>query len=149
MTVLHRDSHGRPEFISLVAHDIAQRKEVERMKDELVATVSHELRTPLASLRGFSELMLKRSFSEEKRREFLGIIQKETIRLTDLINNFLDLQKMEWGRQSYDPSNVELGALLQESVAVFEGGNEHHHFFLELDPELRAVVADPGRLRQV
>ena len=57
--VLHRDPHGDPAFISLVAHDITQRKEVERMKDELVATVSHELRTPLASLRGFSELMLK------------------------------------------------------------------------------------------
>src|SRR4051812_43338726 len=105
MTVLHRDPQGNPAFISLVAHDITQRKEVERMKDELVATVSHELRTPLASLRGFSELMLKRDFSEEKRREFLGIIQKETVRLTELINNFLDLQKMEWGRQTYDSGN--------------------------------------------
>jgi PAS domain S-box-containing protein len=149
MTVLHRDPQGNPAFISLVAHDITQRKEVERMKDELVATVSHELRTPLASLRGFSELMLKREFSEEKRREFLGIIQKETIRLSELINNFLDLQKMEWGRQTYEPVNVELKPLLQESLALFEGGNERHRFILEVDPDVRAVIVDPGRLRQV
>jgi len=149
MTVVHRDPQGHPAFISLVAHDITQRKEVERMKDELVATVSHELRTPLASLRGFSELMLKREFNEEKRREFLGIIQKETIRLSELINNFLDLQKMEWGRQSYEPVNVDLGAVLQESLALFEGGNQSHRFALEIDPVLRPVVADPARLRQV
>ena len=149
MTVLHRDPQGSPAFISLVAHDITQRKEVERMKDELVATVSHELRTPLASLRGFSELMLKREFGEEKRREFLGIIQKETIRLSELINNFLDLQKMEWGRQTYDPTQIELGPLLQESLALFEGGNQHHRFTLEIAADLRPVVVDPSRLRQV
>jgi len=149
MTVLHRDQQARPEFISLVAHDITQRKEVERMKDELVATVSHELRTPLASLRGFSELMLKRSFSEEKRREFLGIIQKETIRLSDLIHNFLDLQKMEWGRQHYDIISLDLRRILEESLAVFQGGNERHHFSLDVAPDLRPVMADAGRLRQV
>src|SRR4051812_23735358 len=149
MTVLHRDPQGNPAFISLVAHDITQRKEVERMKDELVATVSHELRTPLASLRGFSELMLKREFNQEKRREFLSIIQKETIRLSELINNFLDLQKMEWGRQTYELANVELASLLRESFALFEGGNERHHFVLEIDPQMRAVVADASRLRQV
>jgi PAS domain S-box-containing protein len=149
MTVLHRDQQACPEFISLVAHDITQRKEVERMKDELVATVSHELRTPLASLRGFSELMLKRSFSEEKRREFLGIIQKETIRLSDLIHNFLDLQKMEWGRQHYDIISLDLRRILEESLAVFQGGNERHHFSLDVAPDLRPVMADAGRLRQV
>jgi len=149
MTVLHRDAHGRPEFISLVAHDITQRKEVERMKDELVATVSHELRTPLASLRGFSELMLKRSFTEEKRREFLSIIQKETIRLCDLINNFLDLQKMEWGRQTYDIASLDLLRVLQESLALFQGGNERHRFRLDIAADLPPVLADSDRLRQV
>jgi len=149
MTVLHRDSQGRPEFISLVAHDITQRKEVERMKDELVATVSHELRTPLASLRGFSELMLKRSSSEEKRREFLGIIQKETIRLSELINNFLDLQKMEWGRQTYDITTLDLGRVLQEATAVFQVGQERHRFSVDVGIRLRPVLADFGALRQV
>lgn len=149
MTVLHRDSHGRPEFISLVAHDITQRKEIERMKDELVATVSHELRTPLASLRGFSELMLKRSFSEEQRREFLAIIQKETIRLSDLINNFLDLQKMEWGRQTYDITTFDLGRVLQEATAIFQVGHERHRFSIDLAIRLRPILADVGALRQV
>src|SRR5205807_5477967 len=104
-----------------------------------VATVSHELRTPLASLRGFSELMLKREFNEGKRREFLGIMQKETIRLTELINNFLDLQKMEWGRQIYEPVDVDLPSVLQEVLALFEGGNERHRFSSEVDPQLRPV----------
>ena len=149
MTVLHRDSQGRPEFISLVAHDITQRKEVERIKDELVATVSHELRTPLASLRGFSELMLKRSFTKEQRREFLAIIQKETIRLSDLINNFLDLQKMEWGRQTYDMTTLDLGRVLQEAIAVFRVGHERHCFSVDVPTRLRPALADAAALRQV
>ena len=87
--------------ITLSSRDVTERKEIERLKDELVSTVSHELRTPLTSLRGFTELMLTREFPVDQQHRFLTIMNDETTRLTDLINNFLDLQRIESGRQLY------------------------------------------------
>ena len=78
-----------------IVRDIIHRKEVERLKNELVSTVSHELRTPLASLRGFAELMLEREFTLAQQREFLTIIQKESIRLTNLMST---RKHKVWGR---------------------------------------------------
>ncbi|MDX1607060.1 MAG: histidine kinase dimerization/phospho-acceptor domain-containing protein, partial [Candidatus Competibacterales bacterium] len=73
-------------------------KELDRMKDEFVATVSHELRTPLTSIRAFSEILLgSPDMSQEQRDEFLGIIVKESERLTRLINQVLDMAKMDAG----------------------------------------------------
>src|SRR5262249_16893418 len=80
--VLHRGAGRQEAYLSLVAHDITQRKEMERVKDELVANVSHELRTPLASLRGFSELLLQRDLDESRRRRYIEIMLQETIRLS-------------------------------------------------------------------
>jgi signal transduction histidine kinase len=127
----------------------AQMIERERLKDELVSIVSHELRTPLTSLRGFAELMLKRTFSPEKQHEFLSIIHTEAVRLTNLINNFLDLQRMEAGRQTYDFAEVDMVALLCDTLSVFSHGNSQHQFRVEIPETLPPVWADADRLRQV
>ena len=79
---------GHRQMFTAVARDITQRKEVDRLKDELISTVSHELRAPMTSLRGFAELMLNRDFTPEKQGEFLTVIHNEALRLTDLINDF-------------------------------------------------------------
>src|SRR5438477_4928002 len=89
------------------------------LRDDLVNNVSHALRTPLASLRGFSELMLAREFPPEKQREFLEIMHKESTRLSDLINNFLDLQRMEAGRQMFHFEPLDLAALLKDRAVFF------------------------------
>ena len=128
----------------------AQLIERERLKDELVSIVSHELRTPLTSLRGFAELMLKREFPVEKQREFLSIIHTEAVRLTNLINNFLDLQRMEAGRQSYDFVEVNIISVICDTLSVFShGANGSHYFLLETPETLPPVWADADRLRQV
>ena len=142
------DENGAPAIVINV-HDVTERKEAERVKDELVSTVSHELRTPLTSLRGFAELMLKREFPPEKQREFLSIIHSESLRLTNLINDFLDLQRMEAGRQQYAFAPVDLAALLRETVAVFGQPEGGHVLRIEADEPLPAVRADADRLRQV
>lgn len=129
--------------------DITAHKEAERLKDELVSTVSHELRTPLTSLRGFAELMLKRSFTPEKQREFLSIIHQEATRLTNLINDFLDLQRLQSGRQTYHLTEVALEPLLRETLAVFTPANERHVLLLDVDPLTPLVRADADCLRQV
>ncbi len=142
-----RDATGAVTGVVASVSDVTRRKEVEQMKDTFVSTVSHELRTPLASLRGFAELMLQREFPVEKRREFLTIIHTESVRLGNLINDFLDIQRMESGRHAYDFRAVDLAPLFETTKALFGAGK--HRLRLELPPDLPRVRADPDRIRQV
>jgi len=129
--------------------DITASKELDRLKSELVATVSHELRTPMTSIRGFAELMLERDFPREKQRRYLTIMQEESARLGRLIDDFLDLQRIENGRQQYKFEDGCIGDLLRRSIAVFEGAGEGHQFRLELAGSLPGVRFDPERMQQV
>jgi len=128
---------------------VTHEREVQRLKDELVSTVSHELRTPLSSVLGFSELLLTRQLSEEKRQLYIQTIYKEAQRLSALINDFLDIQRMEKGRLTYHFEEVNLGELAREVVATYSSLSEAHTLTLDLPPDLPPVQADPERLRQV
>lgn len=129
--------------------EVEERRKAEVLKDELVATVSHELRTPLSSLLGFAELMLDRNFDSTQQREFLEIIHNETLRLTQLINDFLDLQRIESGRMKYDFAGVDMASLLREASAIYGLDASHHRFAMDVQPDLPAAHADPDRIRQV
>lgn len=135
--------------VIVTSRDITEQKQIERLKDELVSTVSHELRTPLTSMRGFTELMLKKDFPRDKQREFLTIIQNESIRLTNLINDFLDLQRLESGSQTYDFSPIHLEVLMHEVAALIVPNNGVHLLRTTFPSQLPQVRADPDRLRQV
>jgi PAS domain S-box-containing protein len=143
------DEHQEVTGAVVTFQDITQRQEVDRMKDELISTVSHELRTPLTSLLGFTELLLGRTFSHEKQQEFLTIIHKESQRLTNLINDFLDLQRIESGRQPYTFVSVAVEPLLRDTIAVFSKEGDSHSLRLDLPTALPPVLADGERLRQV
>jgi PAS domain S-box-containing protein len=132
-----------------VARNNTERKEVERLKNEFVSTVSHELRTPLTSLRGFSEILLRKSCSPEKQRQYLTIIQNESKRLTNLINDFLDLQRIESGRQNYDFAPIDVVPLLHETVDLFAGTDKLHVIRVEAPDRLPDLKADSDRIRQV
>jgi Na+/proline symporter/nitrogen-specific signal transduction histidine kinase len=93
-------------------------KELDRLKDDFMSTVTHELRTPLTSIRAFSEILLGNPDVElEQRRKFLAIITKETERLTRLINQVLDLAKIESGRAEWHVTRVDIGELVTETLA--------------------------------
>jgi PAS domain S-box-containing protein len=143
------DAADNPIRMAGSLQDITARKHAELLKDELVSTVSHELRTPLTSLRGFAELMLSRSFPEEKQRQFLSIIHQEATRLTNLINDFLDLQRMESGRQVYEFTTTPLTPLVRDALSVFINAPGKHAFFLDLTDDLPLVRVDADRIRQV
>ena len=132
-----------------VHSDISGRKAIERMKDEILATVSHELRTPLSSLRGFAELMLAREYPRGKQREMLAIIDQESRRLGRLVDEFLDLQRIESGRQVYHMEAMAPLSLLEDAVALFTQANEHHRFRIETGAPLPDVTGDRERLMQV
>lgn len=142
------DESGALIGCALTCQDVTRAREVDRMKSEFVATVSHELRTPLASLMGFSELMLTRTLPEEKQRQFIEVIHRESKRLNVLINDFLDLQRIESGRVSYGFQPLDAGALISEVAALYSS-DARHPLRLELPDGLPPVSADHDRLKQV
>ncbi len=147
-TVKHPRS-GESLCIATVQRDITQRKEVDRMKDELVATVSHELRTPLTSLRGYAELLLSREFPKDKQNKFVKIIHDETHRLNKLINDFLDIRRMESGNQSYDFTHLQLVPLIEEVLMHFKQTAGNFDWHVQLPDSLPPVYADRDRIHQV
>lgn len=124
-------------------------QEREGWKTHLISTVSHELRTPLTSLRGFTELMLRRHFPPEKQRELLTIVHDESIRLNDLINDFLDIQRIESGRQTYKFASVDIVPLLRKCAVSFFPLDEQHTLRFEVPDSPPPVWADESSIHQV
>lgn len=94
-------------------------KELDRMKDDFLATVTHELRTPLTSIRSFSEILFDNpGLDESQRQSFLEIIIKESERLTRLINQVLDVAKMESGRMTWTWSEADPVAIVTDAIAA-------------------------------
>ncbi len=127
-------------------------KELDRLKDEFISTVTHELRTPLTSIRAFSEILLDDpEIDLVQRRKFLGIITKETERLTRLINQVLDLAKIESGTAEWLESRIDMKGLIADTVAGMSQLFKEKNVRLEVQlPEtVAAVTADLDRIVQV
>ena len=148
-TDLVRDGEGKVERIVHSISDISERKEIERMKNDFVSCVSHELRTPLSSLRGFAELMLQREYPPEKQRHFVEIIYRESRRLGDLVNDVLDLQRIESGRAVLQFGPAVLPELVQETVELLSAPGELHRIVNEVPAGFPPVLADAEAVRQI
>jgi len=126
--------------------------ELDRLKDDFVSTVTHELRTPLTSIRAFSEILRDNPDLEPaERQKFLGIVIQESERLTRLINQVLDLAKLESGRAEWQVGEVDLAHVIEESIAAT--GQLFRARGVALEPRLATglplVRADRDRLLQV
>jgi signal transduction histidine kinase len=127
-------------------------QELDRMKDDFVSTVSHELRTPLTSIRAFAEMLFDRPDTlPEKRQQFLGIILKETERLTRLINQILDLAKIESGRAEWHTEALDMRELVRDAAAATSQlfADKGVAFETRLPERVAPVIADRDRLQQV
>ena len=127
-------------------------KELDRMKDDFMSTVTHELRTPLTSIRAFSEILLEDPKTDLiDRRKFLAIIVKETERLTRLINQVLDMAKIESGNAEWHTAEVDLHEIIEESIAATSSLFTDKRIGLEMALEggVPKVMADRDRLIQV
>src|SRR5882672_6618995 len=127
-------------------------QELDRLKDDFISTVTHELRTPLTSIRAFSEILNDNPHLEEgERTKFLGIIVKESERLTRLINQVLDLAKIESGAAEWHSSEIDMREVLEDSVtAVSQLFKERKiDLTVELPQKVPGIVADRDRLMQV
>ena len=124
-------------------------REAAQRKSDLVATVSHELRTPLASVLGFVELLLDRDLDEVTRQRYLHTVHDEAQRLAGLIDDFLDLEKIEAGRFTLALEPFELGELLCHEVELFSAQSGKHELELVHPDEPLAAVGDRNRIGQV
>ena len=133
----------------VTVRDVTQEREADRLKTELVATVSHELRTPLASILGFAELLVVRDLHPDTRARYVQTIYKEASRLTGLINDFLDLQKIESGGFTVSLEPFELRELVSQQVELFSGQSPIHEIEFESDGDSIGVLAERDRIAQV
>ena len=130
-------------------------QELDRLKDDFMSSVTHELRTPLASIRAFSEILHDDPDIEiGERKRFLGILVSETERLSRLVNQVLDLAKIESGHADWLIEDVDLREVIEQSVAatgqLFAGRGAQVLVDLGADPARPALVtADRDRLVQV
>ncbi|MAG36136.1 MAG: hypothetical protein CL878_07825 [Dehalococcoidia bacterium] len=123
-------------------------RQADRLKGEFVSTVSHELRTPLTSLLGFSELMLHRKPRADQVEQFATVMHLEAQRLRDVIDDLLDLQRLEAGRETFAFEPVELASVVERTVRVYQGEAQQHTLVAKLPAGLPAVRADAPKLLQ-
>lgn len=131
-----------------VFRDRTDEEKADEAKNEFVSIVSHELRTPLSSVLGFIEILLNRQVTPEKQQRYLETIHNEAMRLSTLINDFLDLQRMEAGKQIYQPVPCDMAELINQ---VCEQWSEKDTHTIRIKQPVNPVMAlaDMDRLRQV
>ena len=132
--------------------DISERARLERAKSEFVATASHELRSPLTSIKGFVELLERSSENmSERQREFVEIILKSTDRLVDLVNDLLDVARIEADHVEINRRPIDVGEAVKEVVELIgpRVAEKHQQLGVYVAPNLPLALADPARVRQI
>ena len=140
------------EEASELRHLNEQLKSLDRLKDDFMSSVTHELRTPLTSIRALSELMRDDpEMDAEQRRQFLGLVVAETERLSRLVNQVLDMAKIESGQADWLNADVDLAVLLNQALQTTAELFRERGAVVQLAcaPGLSTLRADPDRLLQV
>jgi len=130
----------------------AELQTLDKMKDEFISTVSHELRTPLTSIKGAAEILLNyRDEDPATQVEFLSIIDNESDRLTRLINDVLDLSRIESGEMRWEISQVDVKGVIETAVLGTQALTVQKNVKVEVDSvnDLPSAIADPDKLVQV
>ena len=135
--------------VYLIAHDISKRKELEQLKQDFLAVVSHDLRTPLTSITGIAKLIVAGAFGkvEEKPLTVLQGINKSADKLLELINDLLDIEKLESGHMQLVLEPVKLKEIVEKSSASAPEGSQVRLEFFGDKPDIE-IVADKDRLTQ-
>ena len=145
------------EFLGTVSNfrDITHLIEVDRLKSEFVATVSHELRTPMTSIKGYVDVLLMGAAGEmtEQQNNFLNVVKENTSRLETIVDDLLDISRLEAGRISISIQPTQPNPILKKAWQHIQDLAEKEHkkltFKLDIDPNLPIVNADSARLRQI
>ncbi|MEM7773034.1 MAG: PAS domain S-box protein, partial [Cyanobacteria bacterium P01_A01_bin.37] len=144
------DGHGTVQgFFGLIS-DISDRKATERMKDEFVSVVGHELRTPLTSIHGSLKLLATKRLGtlSAKGHEIIDIALKNTDRLTRLINDVLDLERIESGRVTMEMRQCDVEELILQAVQAMQSMADSHDIKLVTEAPTVTIMVDPDHITQ-
>ncbi|MFH1416389.1 MAG: ATP-binding protein [Elusimicrobiota bacterium] len=151
-TVSHSES-GEGLGTVTVIRDITLEKEIEQMKDDFVHSITHDLRSPMTSIRGFLEFLLDGSAGDlnEQQKEFLGIIDKSSSRLLEMINDLLDVAKMESGSMPIELTNLDMNEIACSVVESLKSQARKDQIELRVEKinELKNLDADRNLIFRV
>jgi two-component system phosphate regulon sensor histidine kinase PhoR len=136
----------------LVFHDITELRRLEQIRQDFVANVSHELRTPISSIKGYAETLLEGALDDKDHaKEFIGIILQDSNRLASLINDLLDLSKIESGKMKMAFLPQEAVSLIKRAAAIMDNQAKDKSVALKLDVPavLPKIKTDEARFYQV
>lgn len=143
---------GEAEGVILVLQDVTEQKELEEMRKEFVANVSHELRTPLTTVKSYTETLLDGALEEkELAASFLQVINHETDRMTSLVQDLLELSRLDNKQVQFNMKSVNLVQLVAESVEQHQihALKKHQTMTFHSNIEKIFVTIDPNRIHQV
>ena len=146
-----RSEGGEVESVVVTLQDMTPFEEIERLRSEFLAMVSHELRQPLVSIKGSAATALGGSstFGPSEMVQFFRIIDRQADHMSGLINDLLDVARLETGTLPVNPEPVLVTAIVDQARSDFLGGGRGHDIRIDLPPDLPRVMADPRRIVQV
>jgi PAS domain S-box-containing protein len=142
-------------FLGIVTifRDITREVEADRAKGEFVSTVSHELRTPMTAIKGYTDLLYSGMVGEinDNQKRFLGIIRNNADRLTALISDLLDIDRVETGRVRFEPEPLQIGDIVKNVIDALAPSAEtkQHVLAFRIEAGLPEIMGDRDRLNQV
>jgi len=143
---------GGVEGAVLVFHDISELRRLEKVRQDFIANISHELRTPVSTIKGYAETLLDGALEDkEHARDFLNIIHSDSERLANLIDDILDLSRIESGRLKLEPRPCALREMVGRVVSALGRQAQEKAIGLvtEIPADLPDVLADQDRITQV
>jgi signal transduction histidine kinase len=144
-----RGSAGQYAAPALVFRDVTHETEIDQIKSEFLSTAAHELRTPMASVHGFAEVLATQTLSEAERQEFVGIILEQSGSMSRILDELLDLARMEARRgRDFRRERLDMAALVQDLARGYRTPPHRHPPLLLLPPGAAPVWGDPDKLRQ-
>ena len=146
-----RSEDGEIESVVVTLQDMTALEDQERLRAEFLAMVSHELRAPLVSIKGSAATVMGGSstFGPAEMMQFFRIIDRQADQMSRLINDLLDVARIETGTLGVNPEPALMAALVDQARSAFLSGGSGHTIRVDLPPDLPRVMADPRRIVQV
>lgn len=142
------DVSGR-KMSGMVVRDVTRERLMEQRRDTFVSVASHELRTPMTAVMGFAELLLDRDPGKAMRQEWLGHIHHDSQRLAAIVDDLLNVSRLQAGQLTVNWANVSLCDLIEDEVSKLRESNHTHRFIMDDACDLPEFAADEYKLAQV